>query len=340
MENVTTTATSGLSETLQAFYDTELLENAKPAMVYAQLAKVQPLPAGNGNTVQWRKWNNFEKAEQLTEGVIPDGQMFGLSTKTATLNQYGTYTAITDHLEMSAYDDVILAATEEMGASAAETQESLIRDVLLTGTNVMYCDTYDTTTGAFMGQPTGPYEMRADDIGQSFLTAEMVAKAATKLKKDRVPTINGCYYAVIHPSVAHDLRMSEGWMEAYKYANPDAILNGEIGQIHGVRFIENVYAPVLTGVDYGNIYGLATYVTFFFGKDAFGIVDPEGGALQMIVHDKSEIGGPLNQYSTIGYKLVTNGATILYPERVLQVWSTSSFTNVDEANAMLEAPNE
>ena len=75
-----------------------------------------------------------------------------------------------------------------------------------------------------------------------------------------------------------------------------------------------------------------TYATYFFGKDSFGIIDPEGGALEMIIHDKGEIGGPLNQFSTIGYKFETNGATILYPERLLRVMSTSSFSAVDEIN--------
>ena len=76
----------------------------------------------------------------------------------------------------------------------------------------------------------------------------------------------------------------------------------------------------------------AAYATYFFGKDSFGIIDPEGGALEMIIHDKGEIGGPLNQFSTIGYKFETNGATILYPERLLRVMSTSSFSASDEVN--------
>ena len=88
--------------------------------------------------------------------------------------------------------------------------------------------------------------------------------------------------------------------------------------------------PIYPGEGAGD--GTAAYATFFFGKDAFGIVDPEGGALQMIVHDKSEGGGPLNQFSTVGYKLETNGATILYPERLLRVMSCSSYSDVDEAN--------
>ena len=152
------------------------------------------------------------------------------------------------------------------------------------------------------------------------------------MKKDRVPTINGKYYAVIHPSVAYDLRKSDGWIEAHKYASPEQLFNGEIGELHGCRFIENVFAPILGGSDYQNKAGTVTYATYFFGKDAFGIIDPDGGALEMIVKDKSQIGGPLNQFSTIGYKFETNGATILYPERVLRVMSCSFYSATDEAN--------
>ena len=322
---------AGLSATVKAFYDTELLENAKREMVYAQFAKRQGLPGGNGTTVEWRKWNTFAKASKLEEGVIPTGQKFGMSSKTGTIEQYGTYAAISDTLELHAYDDIILGATEEMGASAAETQEMLIRDALLTNTNVMFCDNVNPQDGTVVSTPTNPGEVHANDTQVSLLTADMVAKAVTKLRKDRVPTIDGKYVAVIHPSVAFDLRKSQGWIEAHKYCAAKEIFNGEIGELHGCRFIENVFAPVLRD-DYRNADDTSSYITYFFGKDAFGIIDPEGGALEMIVHDKSEIGGPLNQYSTVGYKLRTNGATILYPERVLRVMSCSSFSAVDMPN--------
>ena len=324
--------TSSLSGELKAFYDTELLENAKPEMLYAQFAKKQALPARHGKTVEWRKWNTFDCAGKLSEGVVPSGQKFGMSTKVGVLNQYGTYAAVSDQLELHAYDDIILGATEEMGISAAKTQETLIRDALLTGTNVLYCDNVNLADASHAGTPSTCAEMEASEAAMSLLTPEMVAKAVTKLKKDRVPTIDGKYYAVIHPSVAYDLRRSEGWMEAHKYAGTDQIYNGEIGELHGCRFVENVFAPVLGGEDYKNKAGGVTHATYFFGRDSFGIVDPEGGALQMIVKDKSQIGGPLNQFSTIGYKLETNGATILYPERLLRVMSCSSYSDTDEPN--------
>ena len=310
-----------MSQALKTFYDTELLENAKVEMFYAQFAKKQPLPAGRGTTVQWRKWNTFDKAAKLEEGVIPTGQKFGISAKTGVINQYGTYAAVSDRLEMHAYDDVILGATEEMGASAAQTQETLIRDALLSNPNVLYCDDEHGAT------PDCCEQMEPSCL----LTPDMVAKAVTLMKKNRVPTIGGKYCAVIHPSVAYDLRKSEGWIEAHKYAAPDQIFNGEIGELHGCRFVENVFAPVLGG-EYVNNDGGVTYATYFFGKDSFGIIDPAGGALEMIVKDKSQVGGPLNQFSTIGYKLETNGATVLYPERILRVMSCSSYSATDEEN--------
>ena len=330
----TSTAFDGvntLSGEMKEYYDTELLENARVEMFYAQFAKKQALPANHGKSVEWRKWNTFAKAGMLQEGVIPTGQKFGMSSKTGSINQYGTYAAVSDILEMRAYDPVILGATEEMAASAAETQETLIRDALLVNTNVLYCDNITLATGAVAGTPTAPGEMEASATVLCVLTPDSVAKAVTLMKKNRVPTINGKYYAVIHPSVAYDLRKSEMWIEAHKYCASSEIFNGEIGELHGVRFIENVFAPILKG-DYVNKAGGATYATYFFGKDAFGIIDPEGGALEMIVKDKSQVGGPLNQFSTIGYKFETNGATILYPERLLRVMSCSSYSATDETN--------
>lgn len=320
-----------LAGELKNFYDTELLENARVELFYAQFAKKQALPKNHGKTVEWRKWNTFAKATQLQEGVIPTGQKFGMSSKTGAINQYGTYTAITDVLEMRAYDDTILGATEEMGASAAETQETLIRDGLLVNPNVLYCDNITIATGAVASTPLGCNQMEASATAISLFTPDMVAKAVTLMKKNRVPTINGKYYAVIHPSVSYDLRKSDLWIETHKYSATSEIFNGEIGELHGCRFIENVFAPILGG-DYVNKEGTVTYATYMFGKDAFGIIDPEGGALEMIVKDKSQVGGPLEQFSTIGYKFETNGATILYPERTLRIMSCSSYSGVDEAN--------
>jgi N4-gp56 family major capsid protein len=141
-----------------------------------------------------------------------------------------------------------------------------------------------------------------------------------------VPTFSGGkYVAVIHPSVAEDLRESKAWNEYHKYAATTEIFNGEIGELHGVRFVESNLAPIVKEGD------TAVYMTMFFGKDAFGVIDPEGAGMETIIKSKDEIGGPLNQFSTIGTKF-SMAAKILYPERLLTLESLSSYSAVDEAN--------
>ena len=134
----------GMTASMKTFYDTELLENARPELIHTQFARKQVLPAGRGKTVEWRKWNTLEDAGALTEGVIPTGQKFGQSAVTQAVTQYGTYVSVSDQLELHAIDDVILGAAEELGASAGTTQDKLVRNVVVAGTNVQYCDKVGT----------------------------------------------------------------------------------------------------------------------------------------------------------------------------------------------------
>ena len=51
----------------------------------------------------------------------------------------------------------------------------------------------------------------------------------------------------------------------------------------------------------------------------------------MIIKTKSQVGGPLEQFGTVGYKFC-HGAKILYQERMLRVESGSSLGDLDEEN--------
>ena len=306
--NVTTQ--SQMSPTMKTFYDTTLLENAREAMVFTQFGKKQPL---HGNKVEWRKFNTFEKAlTPLTEGVIPSGKTFGMTNIEATTTQHGDYVAVSDRLELESYDDVIFGATEEMGATEGETYDTLTRNILVAGNSVAYA---------------GGKTSRATLTNADILTPALVNKAVTWLKKNKAPKIDGSYVALIHPSVAEDLRESAEWTEFHKYNDVAPIFKGEIGMLHGVRFVETNEAKIWkAGAD-----GVAVYATLFLGKDAFGILDPEGEGMEMIVKTRDQIGGPLNQFSTIGYKFC-HGAKILYQERMLRVETGSSYGTDDEEN--------
>ena len=287
--------------------------------------------------MEWRKWNTLADADKLTEGVIPTGQKLGQSAMTQTIQQYGTYVSVSDQLELHAIDDVILGAAEELGASAGTTQDKLVRDAVVGGTNVQYCDKVNASTGAHTEVST-----RAGMDTSCKLTPDEVNRAVTTLKKLKAPKIHGKYVAIIHPSVAYDLRASSEWMEAHKYAAATELFTGEIGELHGVRFIETTEAkifkdsscPVKTAADAQSGKAAeyyAVYATLFVGKDAFGMIDPEGGNMEMIIKDKGQVGGPLNQFSTLGYKF-SSAARILYQDRMVRVESMSKYSGDDDAN--------
>jgi N4-gp56 family major capsid protein len=306
---VNVTTQSSMSPTMKTFYDTTLLENAREAMVFTQFGQKQPM---KGNKIEWRKFNTFAKAlTPLTEGVIPTGQTFGMTNIEGTTTQHGDFTPISDRLELESYDDVIFGATEEMGAAEGATYDTLTRNILVAGNSVAYC-----------GEGTSRNDMDATCL----LTPDMVNKAQTWLKKNKAPKINGSYVALIHPSVAYDLRNSEEWKEYHKYNDVAPIFKGEIGELHGVRFVESNECKI-----WKNVKEQCVYATLFLGKDAFGVLDPEGEGMEMIIKTKEQIGGPLNQFGTIGYKFC-HGAKILYQERLLRVESGSTLSAEDEEN--------
>ena len=317
-----------MSPTMKVYYDTELLENSREKLIFQQIGKKFPLPANHGRTMEWRKWDTLPDAEALKEGVIPTGKALGMTYTNAEVAQYGEYVTVSDLLELHAIDDVILGATEELGAACGLTYDKLVRAQLLAGTNAIMADAY-TAAGVYDSTPATRAALKTAINGGKvcYVTADMVNKAAVAMRKANVPYYSGSkYLAVIHPSCTYDLRKDKDWVDVHKYSAPEEIFNGEIGELHGVRFIESTMAPI---VDDG---GVKIYTTFFFGKDPFGVIDVAGGNMQTIVKSKEQVGGPLNQFSTIGAKFEM-GAKILYKERVLALESSSSYAASDMANA-------
>ena len=241
--NTQTTGTQSLSAEMKTYYGMELLENAKPALVHNQFAATKPLPVGGGKTVEWRKFGSFDKAlTPLTEGVTPDGSGITVSYITKELSQYGDYTTVSDMLDLTAIDDVVLEITDRHGANMGLTLDTVTRNEIQQGEQVIYAPRKEGSSSA---EVLHRYALD----GQCKMTSELVAKAATQLKKMNAPTFDGKYVCIIHPSVAFDLRQDEAWIAAHQYAAATELFSGEIGELHGVRFVETTEAKIFCGAD-------------------------------------------------------------------------------------------
>lgn len=307
--------TTTVQPTMKTFYKTSLLENARPELYFNQFGKKQPLPKNNGKKVEWRKFETFKPAlTPLVEGVTPDGNKIDMKSIEKEIAQYGDYTTVSDRLELEAVDPIITAVTEEHGAQAGLTLDTITRNEVVTGTNVVYA-----------GGKTSRAALTKADI----ITPTLINQCVTFLKKMHAPKINGDYIAIIHPSVAYDLRESAAWTDVHKYSEATEIFNGEIGKLHGVRFIEDSEAKVWEA----GANDKAVYATTIFGKDAYGVIEPSAESLEVIVKQKGSAGtaDPLDQRSTVGWK-ASHAAKILYNERLIRIESGSFFSDTDKAN--------
>lgn len=301
---VQTTLLEGLSVENKTFYDMTLLDEAQAALVHDQFAQKRPIPKNGGKTIEFRKFASLPKATTpLTEGVTPDGKSLNVTAITATVAQYGDYITQSDVLELTAIDNTIVEATKILGRQAGLTLDTITRNVLQSGTNVTYCpkSSGDEVTS------------RAGLDATCQLTVKVVQQVVAKLKGQNAPTINGKYVGIIHPYVAYSLMRDPEWIDAHKYAQPDNLFTGEIGEIAGVRFVETTEAKVYEGGVFG---------TLIMGANAYGVTEITGGGLQTIIKQKGSAGtaDPLDQRSSIGWKAIKT-AELLIPNYLVRVES-------------------
>ena len=303
-----TTLLPGLSVENKTFYDMTLIDEAQAALVHDQFAQKRDIPKNGGKTIEFRKFASLPKAmTPLTEGVTPDGKSLNVTAIEATVSQYGDYITMSDILDLTAIDPIIVEATKILGRQAGLTLDTITRNVLQSGTNVTYCPKIGAD-----GKET-EVTSRGDLDETCQLTVKTVQKVVAKLKGQNAPKIDGKYVAIIHPYAAYSLMRDPEWINAHQYANPTNLYTGEIGEIAGVRFVETTEAKIYEGGVFG---------TLFLGANAYGTTEITGGGLQTIVKPKGSAGtaDPLDQRSSVGWKAIKT-AEQLIPNYIVRVES-------------------
>lgn len=282
----------------RTIYDRNLLARLLPNLVYLPFGQVRPMPAKSGQTVQWRKFESLAvPAAALEEGVTPDPQSLTMSSITVTPEQWGNYIQISDVLDLTAPDPVLLEAGQLLGEQAALVMDTRVREVLAGGTNVQYCGTSNTQSDHV-------------DTGDK-LTAGEIKKAVKTMQINNVPKITSmldastgvgtkpipaCYVAIISPQTLYDLKGDSAFVPVHTYGS-GAVLPGEVGSLDEVRFVMSTNAKVKTAAGTG---GIDLHCTILLGRDAFGVVSPSG--IENIIKGFGAGDDPLNQRATSGWK--------------------------------------
>lgn len=307
--NTNTTTSEGLTQEMRTYYADFLIDNAEPELIHDQFGQKHPIPSGSGKEIQFRKYDSLPKLlVPLTEGVTPSGQSLSMSTVTQKVKQYGGYIELSDMLLLAAVDNNMVQATRLLGGQAGRTLDTITREVLNGGTNVLYA---------------GGKASRSAITSTDKLTVDLVKRAVRILKIMNAPKIDGSYVGIIHPDAEYDLTNDPDWKNPHQYQDTTAIYEGEIGKIAGVRFVECNEAKVFAGKGAN---GVDVYSTLILGADAYGVTEIKGGGLEHIVKQLGSAGtaDPLNQRATVGWK-ATKTATRLVEQYMVRIETGSTF---------------
>jgi len=303
-ENTNMTASVGLTPGMQTYYNRELLRTFEPELVHLQFGDEHRMPENSGLVMNMRKIIPLEaNTTALAEGEPGESVMLTETEVTVKLEQYGEYARCSDKLDLSHLDMNILRKTKLFGDAGARSIDAVVREELATCTNVI-----------FANGKSARDELTAADK----LSTKELRKAVRMLKKAHAQTFGGYYIAIVGPETFYDLQDDETFVAVSRYQDKEAIYNGEIGRLFGCRIVETTEAKIFEGAGAD---GSDVASVIVLGQYAYGYTSFKGAKPRVIVKPAGSAGtaDPLEQISTVGWKMDGFGVKLLQPEYAVRI---------------------
>jgi len=328
---------SFLSAKILAVYDRVLLKRATANQLFDRFGQAKSIPA-NSNT----KTGFAYRYKNILPATTPLAEYDGTNIKSANkivreeityaVAHYGDYILHSDELDLYDLDNITNSFLNVLSDQASLTVDTIRRDTLRSGTNVVYAD------GAVsrLAVVDGSKKITANDFkimqiklkNQRASKFESVITGSTKIGTQ---PIRSAFIGIVSPEVVEDLRDLPKWKEVETYADYSKAMKDEVGSHGDFRIVEstNNDPVVQVGTD-TNDYNV--HLSLFMGKDAYATTSLRGKkAIETIVKAVGSSGAndPLNQFGSIGWKAIS-GCAILNEAWLIRVESVASIEDATE----------
>lgn len=222
--------TTSLPDALRDIYSADLEMTAAPMMVFDQFAEEKrDFAADKGQRVYWTIYRQLAPSIQaLAETTDVDARQIQDFQVSFTIDEYGYSIGTTEKLNLISYHGPIENIVRTLLApQMAHSVDVLARNAFWAGAPTRYA---------------GGAANRAALTSSDVATIDIVKQAAFRLATNRIAPAGGNYICVAHPAVIYDLREDSLWENAGVYSDPSRLVNGEVGRIYGVRFVESHHA--------------------------------------------------------------------------------------------------
>lgn len=280
-----TTVAPGLSHKATVYYMRKGLDKLKASLYFDTVCDAKELPRNNGRTMQAYRFDlPAANTNPVVDGTINSAIPMTSSTIVWTVEEYNDFTS-TSRL----YDETDIS--EEM----TEMVEFMSYRGALTWDNILRTE-FDSVSAAQVS-PIGVYFSAAD-----------VRRNVAALEGLNVSPRDGGFQMITHPYNAYDLcsdNTAGGFIDVSKYAQPEKLLNGEIGKIHKTRVVEST--NVTTSGSAPNV----IYSSYLVGKGAVakaslagsgptGPANPDNMNFRLKITRSPEGGAPFDPAGTLG----------------------------------------
>ena len=245
-DNMNYSYSAGISPTLRDYMQRKALENVEPNLGYLSDAQMIEQPKNNGKHVNFFRYTELPAiTKPLYEGVTPEGQQLTETSFSVMTKPYGSYMAITDELDLFHLDKKSKAITERLLRQARLSIDTVGRDQIMAGLNVMY-----------PGSKTSRAALTKADV----MNYAIIKRAVRSLKKKGAqPFADGYYHAKIDHDTYFDLTQDTHWIDVAKYQSDTRVQKYELGTIYKVKFFEVDNGKIFTNETY--LYGSKTALT-------------------------------------------------------------------------------
>lgn len=245
-DNMNYSYDAGIAPTLRDFMQREALKNVEPNLGYLSDAQMIEQPKNNGKHVNFFRYTELPAiTKPLYEGVTPDGQKLTETSFSVMTKPYGGFMAITDELDLFHIDKKSLAISERLNRQARLSIDTVGRDQIMAGLNVMY-----------PGSKTSRAALTKADV-MNYAVIKRVVRSLKK--KGAQPFPDGYYHAKIDHDTYFDLTQDTHWIDVAKYQNDTRVQKYELGTIYKVKFFEVDNGKIFTNETY--LYGTKTALT-------------------------------------------------------------------------------
>jgi len=312
------------SAQILAVYSRQLLRRVTPELHMDRFAQSKTIE-NNKNT----KKGFARRYKNILPATVPLAEYDGTNIKSPNkvvseeveyeLKPYGDYIVTTDENELYNLDNVKTVYLDLQGDQARKTIDEITKDAVYGGTNVVYADDATTRDEAALKLITVA-NLQLVQIKLKNQGAQKFTKVIGGTSAVGTNPIQAAYIGLTHHSVVNDLRALAGWTDAKDYPSIGNIMKGEAGSWDQIRWIEDTEGRI----ELNTAEDVNVYQSIVLGKDAYAAITPRGSKnLEVIIKTKQEIGGPLNQFSTLGWK-VRHGAAILNEAFLVRLESKAS----------------